>query len=42
MAKTLLANPEVTVDQVAARLRVALATLHRLPVQRSRRRPCAG
>jgi DNA invertase Pin-like site-specific DNA recombinase len=28
-AKTLLATPEITVDQVAARLRVALANLYR-------------
>ncbi|NEV62757.1 recombinase family protein [Thiorhodococcus minor] len=29
MAKTLLANPEITVEQVAARLRVAPSTLYR-------------
>ena len=29
MAKTLLANPDITVDQVAVRLGVAPATLYR-------------
>jgi DNA invertase Pin-like site-specific DNA recombinase len=42
MAKTLLANPDITVQEVAARLSVAPATLYRYLPGGARGHPCAG
>lgn len=42
MAQTLLANPDIAVDQVATPMGASPATLYREPARRLRRRPCPG